>query len=148
MLTVLFVIGLSAGLVIPNLPLVFDRISFALERDTVVRTLNALPYRAFEQNQDLVFMGEHDWSTGSSSDGTLGNVIDMNELGLSTPFRSARVQVASIVLPDDWFVSVADPIIYRSSGFCTGGDVVIGIGQIRYVLSAKAPYCQFSEEQP
>lgn len=146
MITVLFIIGLSASLVIPNLPLVFDRIAFALERETVIRTLNTLPYQAFKQNQDLVLKGEHGLKNFASEDPQENEVIDTDDLQLAAPFRSASLRVVSISLPEDWYVSVPEPIIYRSSGFCTGGRVIIELGQAQYALSARAPYCQFSEE--
>jgi prepilin-type N-terminal cleavage/methylation domain-containing protein len=137
-LTVLLIVGLSVGLVAPNLPGVLDRVSFALERDTLIRELNTLPYKAAGANLDFVLVGEFSYSA-------LDEFVDVEELDISVPYRSGGIRMATLSVPQDWSVYVPEPIFFRSSGFCTGGSVIVNVGQFEYALSAQAPYCQFSE---
>ena len=144
-LTVLFIVGLSASLVAPNLPILIDRISFALERDTLVRDLNSLPYTALEMNRDLVLTGEYKFAEGYWEESDEDKSINIDDLDISIPYRSALIKLAPLNVPVDWEVYIPSPIFYRSSGFCSGGRVLISVGELEYTLSAEAPYCQFVE---
>ncbi|MFL2770094.1 MAG: Tfp pilus assembly protein FimT/FimU [Rhodospirillaceae bacterium] len=144
-LTVLFIVGLSASLVAPNLPMLIDRISFALERDTLVRDLNALPYAALEMNRDLVLTGEYKFTEGYWEESEEDKAINIDDLDISTPYRSALIKLAPLNVPVDWEVYIPRPIFYRPSGFCTGGRVLVSVGELEYTLLAEAPYCQFEE---
>ncbi len=147
LLTVLFIIGLSASLVAPNLPTLLDRVSFALERDTLLRDLNALPYAALNANRDFVLFGDYAFSATTAAEPTPSETIDIEDLGVSVPYRSAGIKLASLAVPQNWNVVGPTPIFYRSSGFCTGGSVVVSIGKLEYTLLAQAPYCLFSEAE-
>jgi prepilin-type N-terminal cleavage/methylation domain-containing protein len=144
-LTVLLIVGLSVGLVAPNLPGVLDRVSFALERDTLIRELNTLPYKAAGANLDFVLVGEFAYSNPTNTESALDEFVDVEELDISVPYRSGGIRMATLSVPQDWSVYVPEPIFFRSSGFCTGGSVIVNVGQFEYALSAQAPYCQFSE---
>lgn len=146
LLTVLFVIGLIAGLALPNLPLLFDRLEFALERDTVVRKLNELPMSAYEANQDLVLFGDYEGRDGDNDSFSQENRVGIEELNVVVPYRPSNLKRAALDLPDDWRLTIPEPIFYRSSGFCSGGLVYLEVGRIQQPLLAKAPFCAFTEE--
>ncbi len=142
MLMVIFIIGLSAALVSPNLPKLFDRLSFALERDTFVRELNTLSYRAFDKNQDFVLAGNLESNQLATENDEMSASQSVDAFDIVTPYRSASVHMMRLAIPDDWTVKVPEPIFYRSSGFCTGGTVTIQTGQLEYSFVLDAPYCQ------
>ena len=146
MLTVLFVVGLSASLVLPNLPALFDRLNYALERDSFIRKLNDLPQAALKANQDFVLIGDLSASASINSADVDSPYVDVADLGVSVPYRSSNLRIASLDVPQNWKVNVPEPIFFRSSGFCTGGRITVETEHVRVAMSAKAPYCVFSEE--
>ena len=146
LLTVLLLIGLVAGIAVPNLPTLFERLSFALERESFIRNLNSLPSSALESNQDLVLFGDLEPFSNDLTIETDEEYVYLEDLKLDVPYRSSSVKKARLEFPETWIVTVPQPILYRSSGFCSGGQVLILIGRSRYSLSSKAPYCTFEED--
>ena len=145
MLMVLFIIGLSASLVGPNLPTLFDRISFAMERDTFIRVLNTLPYRAYDANQDYVLVGKLQGNQTNAESEETNSVYDLDKQDFVVPYRTASEQRINLTIPDSWIVSIPDPIFYRSSGYCTGGSITVLAERLTYSFVLKSPYCQISE---
>lgn len=143
MLTVLFIIGTAAALATPNLPLMFDRIAFSAEKDTLIRDINALPYAAIKANQDLVL------STNMETADLMGDSIPAAGLAFaseaSAPYFSPSTKMATLDLPDGWNLKIAEPILYKSSGFCSGGYVSATAGRLQYDFILTAPYCQITE---
>ncbi len=146
MLMVMFIVGLSASLVMPNLPALYDRLSFALERDTFIRKLNDLPHAAMDANQDIVLVGEFSASKSNNKVGAASEYVSIEDLGVRVPYRNPNIRQAMLEVPENWIVNVPEPIFYRLSGFCSGGEIVIETKYLRYVMSAEAPYCDFTEE--
>jgi len=147
LLTVLFVLGLIAAIVTPNFPTLFNRLSFAMEREAFIRRLNELPISAMESNQDLILIGKIESSSTEESN-VNENAFEIDGLDIATPYRSAAIKRANIILPDNWKVNIPEPIFFRSSGFCSGGRLIIEIGELRYTLISAPPYCTFTEELP
>ena len=146
MLVVMFIVGLSASLVLPNMAALYDRLSYALERDTFIRNLNDLPRAAMDNNQDLVLVGEYSSSDFGSFNDTAPEFVSAEDLEIRVPYRNSIIRPSKLEVPDNWTVSIPEPIFFRSSGFCSGGRILIDTKYLSYVMSAKAPYCLFSEE--
>lgn len=148
MLTVLFIIGAAAALVTPNLPLLFDRLTFAAERDNLIREINSLPYKALGANQDLV-LSESVLSEKSERQRTSLTPPDedLRELQKLSPYPTPYLAPAALPVPDGWKVNIPNPIYYRASGFCSGGKVILAAGLLRYELDLRAPYCQVSGQE-
>ena len=130
MLTVLFIIGLAASLALPNLSLVFDRIKFSNEQKSAYRSINLLSYKALSQNKDFVLFNDTKES------------LNNQELGL---YNSAMLSKVSVELPTGWSLSVEKPIFYKSSGFCSGGSILLSVGKYSYPLKLNPPYCQIQK---
>lgn len=146
MLTVLFIIGAAAALVTPNLPLLLDRLSFAGKRDSLIRDINSLPYDALRYSQDLV-LSEASQRTLGATDGFSSDRADRLETRAGQPQSAPpTARLAELTLPDGWKVRIAEPILYRASGFCTGGNISIEVGRLTYDFQLVAPYCQISEQ--
>lgn len=147
MLTVLFIIGTAAALVTPNLPIMLDRISFATERDSLIREINGLPYRALEKNQDLVLAEEFMVKTGASSRAdTRDRDIRLGDIKVQTSHRFSALDAVEVDLPEGWRLTIPDPIFYRASGFCSGGALRLIVGSLRYDFDLLPPYCQIREQ--
>jgi prepilin-type N-terminal cleavage/methylation domain-containing protein len=144
-LVVVFIIGLAASLVMPNFPLLFDRLVYANQRDTLLRDINTLPYSAFSSNQDLALAAGTLESTASPtgdehSDANIA--INVDDLELEGSYRASNIRPVKLDIPKGWTMRVSQPIIYRASGFCTGGTVEISAGALRYEYDLAPPYCQ------
>ncbi len=146
MLVVVFIIGLAAAVVLPNLPRLFDRVSFANERDNLFRSINTLPFQAYSTNQDYVLIGANQADIDSLTDGSDG-LIDVNNLDGLGPFRGTMLFNAKIDIPEGWDLEVPTPILYRASGFCSGGQVTISTGSVRLELNLNSPYCQITTDE-
>lgn len=146
MLTVLFIIGAATALATPNLPLLLDRLSFAAERDTLVRDINRLPYVALGMGQDLVLSEEETMSSTAPQDQftlRLNNSATRLESGRYNAGLPA--QPAPLNVPEGWSIEIAEPIFYRPTGFCSGGNITATAGSLRYEFKLAAPYCQINE---
>lgn len=148
-LTVLFIIGAAAALVTPNLPLMLDRLSFAAERDTLIRDINALPYVALQANQDIVLsddVSDRDLSSGEAS--LISPFLNSAIAGSGTraPYSGPSLRAASLNVPEGWRLQIPTPILYKPSGFCSGGEVSIIAGRLQYDFELSAPYCQITEQ--
>lgn len=149
-LIVVLVMGLIAGIVVPNLPAQYDRLRYALEKESVIRSINNLPYTAYESNNDLVLL---DVENEGVEDDIVGDVeqtasqpVDQSTLNTNIPFRTARLRKADVDLPESWRLLVDEPIFYRPSGFCSGGRLVLVVGELRYRYQLASPACQLEEE--
>lgn len=140
-LTVLFIIGLIAAFVAPNFPVLVDRIVNANERDTLIRSLNTLPYRALEANQDLVLLSSDSIRADRSE------ITDGEDIFKGTSFRAHDIARAEISLPAGWSLSVDTPIFYRVSGFCAGGTLKLNTGLSSTSYKLAPPLCQLVESE-
>jgi len=139
-LTVLFILGLVTAFVVPNFPVLMDRILNANQRDTIVRTLNTLPYSALSENQDFVLL---------SIDGTQQNRmenIEDTDVYAGTSFRTHNIEQARLALPEGWTLRVDSPIFYRMSGFCGGGTIELNTGLSVTSYELTPPLCQLEEK--
>lgn len=144
-LVVVFIIGLAASLVMPNFPLLFDRLVYANQRDTLLREINTLPYSAFSSNQDLALVaGTLESSVGQAVDkqSDASIAINVDDLDLGGSYRASNIRPVKLDIPKGWTMRVSQPIIYRASGFCTGGTVEIFAGALSYEYDLAPPYCQ------
>jgi prepilin-type N-terminal cleavage/methylation domain-containing protein len=146
MLVVVFIIGLAAAVVLPNLPRLFDRVAFANERDSLFRSINTLPFQAYSTNQDYVLMATNQTKVDNLTE-DLNQHIDVNSLDGLHPFRGTMLFPAKIDIPLGWDFEVPAPILYRASGFCSGGLITISTGSIKLELNLKPPYCQITTDE-
>lgn len=151
-LVVLLIVGLTNAVVVPRLPLVADRLDFALKRQSFEQNLGTLSYRAFADSHDFVLAGHYDdqgliddnrqRKTDSESLNPRMRALPANgetEREYMAPVLSAN---ASLQLPDGWELVVDEPIFFRSSGYCTGGKAEVLIGRLRYNYTLQAPTCE------
>jgi prepilin-type N-terminal cleavage/methylation domain-containing protein len=157
MVAVLFVVGLTASIVIPRLPAIQASLDFALKRDTFEQAMNALPYSAFKANQDYVLLGTYD-SHGQVDKAKLPEPDRIDEIPgqmRALPVVATnRVQMLPVLpvrmtppLPDGWRLVVPEPIQYRASGYCTGGTADVEVGGETYTFKFEPPFCQIRLER-
>ena len=143
LLVILVIVGLIAGVVAPQLSKLSDRIAFAMNREGVEHALALLPYDAFRRREDLILSATN--SKDTSTDDTSMNVIMMGdgagdkETTTQPPVLSRRVVLP---LPAGWQIESQAPILFRSTGFCTGGEVTIRVGSYTYIYKLSPPDCR------
>ena len=151
MLVVLFIVGLTSAVVLPRLPLVADSLDFALKRQSFEQTLSGLAYRAYRDNQNFILDGRYDSFgrvPGQNSPDSAPETFrsDLRTRPVSAEYREhlAPVIVADVAfsLPEGWELVVAEPILFRGSGYCTGGDAELIVGRLRYAYILNAPSCE------
>ena len=157
MIAVIFVIGITSAVVIPQLPRLRASLEFALNRDSFERDMNNLTYRAFKSNQDYVLHGiygesgriEDAFSSDAKDEWRLPSymlVLPTYDIPRELPRPIASVDLIP-PLPSRWRLSVPEPVQFRSSGYCSGGeaDVIVGTRRYRYLL--KPPLCEIELEE-
>ena len=141
LLVVLVIVGLIAGVVAPQLSRLSDRIAFAMNREGVEHAL------AFRRREDLILSATNSKGTSTddnSTDDTSMNVIMKGdgagdkETTTQPPVLSKRVVLS---LPAGWQIESQAPILFRSTGFCTGGEVTIRVGSYAYIYKLSPPDC-------
>ncbi|MSO97521.1 MAG: type II secretion system protein [Rhodospirillaceae bacterium] len=142
LLVVLAIMGLVAMVATPQLATMSDRLDFALNRESLERALRGLPYEAYRRGQDLVIEATNETSTAEGPSLTTFRMTKDGEdkpLIVETPVLLAR---AEIPLPEGWKLDTKRPIIYRASGFCSGGDLKVRMGRAVYSYQLIAPRCE------
>lgn len=143
LLVVLVIVGLIAGVAAPQLSILLDRVAFAMNREGVERALALLPYDAFRRREDLILPASN--SQGIDIDDVSTNAIVMGKGGgdkktsIQTPVLYNR---ADLPLPAGWRIETQVPILFRASGYCTGGEVTIRVGSYAYSYMLEAPDCR------
>ena len=143
LLVVLVIVGLIAGVATPQLSILSDRVAFALNRESVERALALLPYDAYSRREDMLLPASN--SQGVDIKDTSLDAIVMGERGgdqeiaIQPPVLYKR---AVLPLPDGWRIESQKPILFRASGFCTGGEVIIRVGSYAYGYILRAPDCR------
>lgn len=150
MLVVLVILGLTAGVVVPQMSTMGASFDFALKRESFEQALNGLAYQAFRDNQDLILLGDYTDAgrvDGSEPKRDPGNSIAPSMRTLPSP-NEAREHLpplnpayAKLPLPSGWRATVADPVYFRASGFCGGGMVTLDIGRAEYSYALSPPQC-------
>jgi prepilin-type N-terminal cleavage/methylation domain-containing protein len=153
-LTVLFVIGLSAAAIGPRLPVLRDRLDYALKRESVEETIGSLSYRALRDNRDLVISGSFDETGPVATEKSGSGEPPDRAAPIAAPLPGAELAALppiaatapKLEIPQGWRVVAPEPIYVFANGYCTGGklDVVVGSATFRYAL--KAPDCVASAE--
>ena len=103
-IVVLVILGLLAGLVLPNMPGLFASATRATERDSILDQFAALGAEALRQGRDFAVLG-------TDSD------FDASEYADFEPFP--------LIVPEGWEVVVEEPILVRANGVCLGGRVTL-----------------------
>lgn len=115
-LVVLVVVGLLAGIAIPNLQKVVQRIEISSQRQAVIGELAGLGYRAYVTGQPI----------------SLGKKAGNSRPGENDPLH----------LPDRWQIDIPQPILYTFNGACSGGTVILTAPDNRQeIFQLKPPRC-------
>lgn len=146
-LVVLTMVGLLAAASLPQFTVIRDRLAFTLDRESFEKELAGLSYLAFKEGRALILAGQYPRRANdvrSSADGAFLTEDEplFLEPGQLRPVRPPMASEATLNLPEEWRVTIANPIIYQPSGYCSGGTVNLLIGQLKYVYDLKAPTCQ------
>ncbi len=148
LLIVLVIIGLMAGLVGPQLSLMAARVEFAMNRESFERALASLPYEAFRQRQDLVLRDQNTASRGNSDNEDSNNFIIRAEGGKTVSFPGPVLyHSVELPMPSGWQIEVKAPIVFRVTGFCSGGDVTVRVADYIYSYELMAPDCRPRSKQ-
>jgi len=143
LLVVLVILGLISAVAMPQLTSLSASVDFALNRESVERSLSDLPYQALKTHQDFT-LGQIDTSDQNATDTRQPQsfaVAKADSIESSSVEGPLLAVPAPIALPKDWKLFVDKPIIYRSTGLCSGGDVEIRIGTSVFGYQLKAPEC-------
>ena len=143
LLIVLAIIGLMAGLVGPQLSLMAARVEFAMNRESFERSLASLPYEAFRRRQDLVLRNQNTSARGQSDFDDENSFAIRAENGKTISFLGPVLyHGVDIPVPNGWRIELKAPIVFRVTGFCSGGDVTVRIAEYVYAYELMAPDCR------
>ena len=128
-LVVLTLMAFATMTVMPRLSGLIDSVSFAMARESFERELNGLSYQAYKSGMDLRL-------------DAVGGSAARRMTPDSPPLANPQMMPARMTLPEGWTVTAQPPVIYRASGYCQGGVVVVEAGTFseRYIL--RPPTCQ------
>lgn len=141
LLVVLAIIGLMGAVAVPQMPVVAARVEFALNRETFEQALNGLPYEALRRRQDLVLGSQEKANENAirSAVALRSEAFDLSDvLRYEGPVLAGQAQLP---IPEGWIIEVPEAIVYRSSGFCSGGTVSLRTGAVTYDYALPAPRC-------
>jgi len=113
---VLAILGLVAGVVMPNTATLVGRFQATFERDEV-----------YEQIADLGLQARH------------------SAKGFSLQQYPSADEFLPLQLPAGWSLQAENPIRYRANGFCEGGSLTLTASDIIFKLDLQSPYCQPSQ---
>ena len=151
MLVVLAIVSLTSAIIVPRFTTISASFDYALEREGFEQTLNGLSYQAYRDNQDFVLDGAFTATGKNPESGRKQSNDDDLPGGLrARPLIAVQREhlppVNSIppplALPNGWRLNISKPIYYRRSGYCSGGNVELIIGQARYSYALAPPLCQ------
>ena len=128
-LVVLTIIGMSVAVVGPRLVTAYDSVSFAMDRESFEQALADLPYQAFSAHADLVLRTERDARGRSAVSAVPGRTFP-------------GLKAADIEFPQSWSIEVPQPIVYRASGFCSGGTLIVRVGDFSEKFLLRPPLCR------
>jgi prepilin-type N-terminal cleavage/methylation domain-containing protein len=141
-LVVLSIFGLLSVLALPQLGRLSASVEFAMAREQLEAFLTGLPYLAIKQGQDLVLS-----QLSQAELDEQGALVSFQPKGAAAN-QAVRVRAPALLtpiampLPEGWQLRMAQPVIYRSTGFCTGGELKIRIGSDEFGYLLQAPLCQ------
>lgn len=117
LLLVLAIMGLLAGIVLPQLQTMATRLEIANQRGDIRSAIEGLGYQAYASGKPIVLAGNYGLSDAKAP----------------APFN----------LPQGWRVQVTKPVRYSVNGVCSGGGlVVLAPDQGREAFALKPPRCQ------
>jgi prepilin-type N-terminal cleavage/methylation domain-containing protein len=145
-LIVLALVGMLAAVSLPQFSVIQDRLAFTLSRDTFENELNGLGYSAFKQGRPMILAGRYPRRPGDApvlpgeDDSVFKEILFLQPGQLKTLLPLDAVE-AKFDLPENWQLSVVEPIVYQASGYCAGGKIEVNVGGARYAYDLKAPAC-------
>ncbi len=145
-LVVLALVGMLAAVALPQFAIVQDRLAFTLSRDSFENELNGLAYTAFKQGRPTILAGSYPRELDAKpilpgeDDEPFKDILFLQPGQLKTLVPVDAVE-AKLVLPEDWILTVVEPIVYQASGYCSGGKIEVAVGQAHYAYDLKAPTC-------
>lgn len=119
-LVVLVVIGLIAGVAMPNMVKMLQSAERAGQRDSLLSEIAGLGYRAYLTGQPLTLGGAA--VAGAES---------------QPPFQ----------IPQGWRIEIPRPITYNFNGICSGGEIIlISPDERREIFQLDPPRCKIHGE--
>jgi prepilin-type N-terminal cleavage/methylation domain-containing protein len=143
LLVVLAIVGLIAGVAAPQLTVLSDRVEFAMNRESVERSLALLPYEAFRRREDLVLVARDSRGVEIKRPDESSFEFRSRDDDKETLFqRPVLFSPAQLPLPAGWLIESRTPIIFRATGFCSGGEVTVRVGSYAYSYILASPDCR------
>jgi len=146
LLVVLTIVGLISAVAVPQLSTLSARVEFALNREKLERALSLLPYQAYRRHQDLVLGVLPKPELGESVGLTSFKMDEKNPEKTITIEGPTLLSAATLPLPEGWSIDLPNPIIYRATGLCSGGELNVRVGSYVYTYKLSAPRCEPREQ--
>jgi type II secretory pathway pseudopilin PulG len=108
LLVVLLIVGLLAGVALPNLQHLYNSIEHDAQREAALGAITGLAYRAYVTGQPITL------AKGVSAAGAL-NQTDPD------PSQTADASV----FPAGWQINLPEPIAFNFLGLCSGGKFTL-----------------------
>ena len=134
---VLLITGLIGSIVAPELPRIYGRMKFELQRETFEYDLARLPAEARERGETYVLMGTYP-RPSLSPQSERDMAMALNRI---RPVLPPTLGEAGLTPPAAWELKIEDPIVIRPSGYCSGGQILAVISGAEYTYTLPTPDC-------
>jgi general secretion pathway protein G len=125
LLVVLMIVGLLAGIVLPNLQNLYNSVEHDAQREAAAGAIAGLSYRAYVTGQPFVL------ARGRS---------DSNVVNQTDPAKPQAEDES--VFPAGWQIDLPEPIAFNFLGMCSGGKLkLIAPNGVEEAFSLKGPRC-------
>lgn len=134
---VLLITGLIGSIVAPELPRIYGRMKFEVQREEFEYELARLPAEARQRGETYVLMGTYPRAPVSAqSERDMAAVLNRIR-----PVLPPTLTEAGLTPPAAWQLKIEDPIVIRPSGYCSGGEILATISGAEYTYTLPAPNC-------
>jgi general secretion pathway protein G len=129
LLVVLVILGGITGLAMPNLVRLYESVTTAVERDSILDQLSNMGRIAL-LNQQAYLLDDSRFSSDSDQEDNI----------------TADYPPYALELPPGWDIELEKPIIVRANGVCMGGTVsLLYDGEQRFETELQPPYCHVTK---
>jgi type II secretory pathway pseudopilin PulG len=129
-MVVLAVIAALLGLAMPQFAHLMASIRASFVREDLEQQLLQLPQRVRLTGRNAILLGTQDLD------------VDPDEAVEAFQVADSAPQILRLDLPSDWTMELSNPILYRFTGVCEGGEVTFRLPPVALRYRLEPPLCR------
>ena len=143
LVVVLLILGLVAGLAIPNLERLYAGTVRSTERDYILDQIASLGRRAMQERRTYVLAGYDGGQDPEAGERVARGGSGSSDGPAIRPARGPDPGAGTIDVPEGWKISFDEPLIIRANGVCLGAELtLLHRGAVDLRLRLEPPYCR------